>query len=89
MSGDPVECREQAKACADMASKVRNPDHKRILTNLAQTWLNLAIELERNHALLHAYPEPAMTATVSVHAPSLSILSSSDLHLPGNSLQAR
>jgi hypothetical protein len=41
-----------------MASRARNPDHKKILTNLAQTWLSLAIELDRSHALLDAYPEP-------------------------------
>jgi hypothetical protein len=58
MPGDPKKCREHALACAEMAHRARNPEHKKTLTNLAQTWLSLALELERSHALLDAYPEP-------------------------------
>jgi hypothetical protein len=46
-----------------MAQRARNPEHKKILTNLAQTWLSLAIELERSDALMDAYPEPDSRVT--------------------------
>ena len=65
MSGDPKQCREYALQCANMASGATNPDHKQLLTNLAQSWLNLAIELERTHALVDAHPTEA---TDSNHA---------------------
>jgi hypothetical protein len=52
MPGDPRICREYASHCAEMAQRARNPEHKKTLTSLAQTWLSLAVELERSHALL-------------------------------------
>jgi hypothetical protein len=55
MSGDPNLCRKYALECAEMAARAVNPDHKRLLTNLAQTWLATAIELENSIALLDAY----------------------------------
>jgi hypothetical protein len=64
MAGDPNECRRHAYDCAEMARKATNPEHKKTLTNLAQTWLGIAIELERSHALLDAYPpEPNTSQT--------------------------
>ena len=64
VSGDPKKCREHALHCAEMAKRARNPEHKKTLTNLAQTWINLAMELEQSHALLDVYPEqgPARVA---------------------------
>jgi hypothetical protein len=59
MPGDPKKCREHALQCAEMAQRARNPEHETTLTNLAQTWISLAVELERSHALLDAYPEPS------------------------------
>jgi hypothetical protein len=56
MAGDPNQCRRYAHDCAEMARKATNPEHKKTLTNLAQTWLGIAIELERTHTLLDAYP---------------------------------
>jgi hypothetical protein len=56
MPGDPNQCRAHAKNCADMASKTTNPQHKQLLTNLAQSWTRIALELERNWALMEAYP---------------------------------
>ena len=58
MPGDPKQCREYALHCAEMAQRARNLEHKRTLTDLAQTWLNLAIELERTHALVDDFPQP-------------------------------
>ena len=60
MPGDPKLCRQYAVECAELAGRAANPDHKRLLTNLSQTWLSLAVELERSHALLDAYPPEAM-----------------------------
>ena len=59
MPGDPMVCRQHALACAGMAERARNPGHKAMLNNLAQTWLSLADELERAEALLEAYPPQA------------------------------
>ena len=56
MPGDPKVCRERALECAELAARARNPEHKAMLDRLAQTWLSLADELERAHALLKAYP---------------------------------
>jgi hypothetical protein len=56
MPGDPNVCRERARECAELAARARNPEHKAMLDRLAQTWLSLADELERAHALLKAYP---------------------------------
>jgi hypothetical protein len=55
MAGDPKLCRQYALECAEMAARAVNPEHKRLLTNLAQTWLATAIELENSIALLDAY----------------------------------
>jgi hypothetical protein len=56
MTGDPKQCRAYAAQCSEMAAKARNPEHKRMLTNLAQSWLGIAAELESSRALLDAYP---------------------------------
>ena len=58
MSGDPQQCREHAAQCAELASKATNPNHKQFLSNLAQTWLSLAVDLEGRRALVDAYPPP-------------------------------
>jgi len=59
MPGDPKVCRQHALECAEMSARARNPEHKALLGNLAQTWLSLADELERAHTLLLAYPPDA------------------------------
>jgi hypothetical protein len=56
MPGDPNKCREHASLCEELARKARNPNHKRMLDDLAHTWGNLALEIEHGHALLDAYP---------------------------------
>jgi hypothetical protein len=58
MPDDPAQCRQHARECSEMASRASNPDHKKILTNLARTWLSLAIELESSSPLLDTYPQP-------------------------------
>jgi hypothetical protein len=50
MSGKPKECRERAAECMELARNARSPDHKTLLTGLAQSWLNLAVDIERSAA---------------------------------------
>jgi hypothetical protein len=52
MPGDPNECRKRALHYLEMARAARTPEQKMRLTDLAQSWLNLATELERVKALL-------------------------------------
>jgi hypothetical protein len=59
MPGDPKECREHARACAEMAARASTPKQREVLKDLERTWLSLAADLERNQALLDAYPAAA------------------------------
>jgi hypothetical protein len=68
--GDPDECRAHAKKCADMASRATNPQHKQLLTNLAQSWTKIALDLERNQALMEAYPPPRAGDGASLEGPT-------------------
>jgi hypothetical protein len=54
MPGDPKQCRENALECIQLAHNAKLPEHKRLLTDLAQSWLNFAAEIERTKALLEA-----------------------------------
>ena len=58
MPGDPRECRERALECMELAHTARTPEHKQLLTNLAQSWLNFAVEIERANALLSEHGHP-------------------------------
>jgi hypothetical protein len=57
--GDPTLCRQYARECTEMAERSVNPDHRQVLANLAQSWLSLAHELERNASALAAAPAAA------------------------------
>ena len=48
MTFDPKTCRKHAEQCAEMAGNARLPQHKQILSHLAQSWADLALEIERN-----------------------------------------
>ena len=52
MPGDPMECRRYASRCADLAHTATTQELKLLLIELSKNWVNLAIELERSHALL-------------------------------------
>ena len=56
MPGNPKECREHARQCAEMATRARTPEQRELLKNLERSWLSLAADLERNQTLLDAYP---------------------------------
>ena len=53
MPGDPNECRAHAARCEELAKMAENPEHARVLTNLARQWLRLALQLERAQAVLN------------------------------------
>jgi len=55
MPGDPKECRERALECVELARTANTPEHKQLLTNLAQSWIKLAVEIERENALLNEH----------------------------------
>jgi hypothetical protein len=59
MAGDPREYRQHAWRCAELAKSARPPELKQTLLNLSSTWLKMAIEFERTHALLHEDPAAA------------------------------
>ena len=52
MPGDPIECREHAKSCLQLAAEAHNPQAKETFESLAHTWLLLAADLESARALL-------------------------------------
>jgi hypothetical protein len=52
MLGDPRECRERAVECLELARHAKTAQHKTLLTEIAQTWLNLASGIERVETLL-------------------------------------
>jgi hypothetical protein len=57
MPGSPEECREHAKRCWALASETKNPDLRDSLTDLAQRWARLAIDLEATLKLLEQWGE--------------------------------
>jgi len=49
----PVECRVKAHRCVALATKAANfPEFAAVLIDLAQTWMQIAIQLERMEQLL-------------------------------------
>jgi hypothetical protein len=57
MPGDPNVCREHAKRCWALASETQNPVLQRSLTDIAQTWARLAVDLDATRALIAALDE--------------------------------
>jgi len=51
MSFDPKVCRKHSVRCAEMARTARTPQLKQTLSELAQSWGKLAVQIERNLAL--------------------------------------
>jgi hypothetical protein len=47
---DPMECRNRALRCSDLAERATNSQVKAVLTYLAQHWLKMAVDLERAQA---------------------------------------
>jgi hypothetical protein len=59
---DPKQCRMYALECAELARTAKLPQAKELFLNLAQSWLNLALELERTTALLDEEEPPRRVA---------------------------
>jgi hypothetical protein len=46
MPGDPLECRQHARRCAELAEQARTPDMRQTFLHLSDTCIRLAAELE-------------------------------------------
>jgi hypothetical protein len=57
MPGDPAQCRSYAARYLKLSERAEDPARRQSLASLAQTWLNLAAELESDQALLNALSE--------------------------------
>lgn len=62
MAADPRQCRRNAWRCAELSHAVENSEHKQTLIELSRNWLTLALELERNHALMDEMERPPRRA---------------------------
>jgi hypothetical protein len=58
MPGDPKECRLHALKCAEIARISPDSRTQEQFTQLAQTWLKLASDLEQSQAVLDAWGDP-------------------------------
>ena len=54
MPGDPLECRQHARRCAELAEQARTPDMRQTFLHLSETWIRLAAELESAQTFLNA-----------------------------------
>ena len=57
MPGNPDQCRLNAARCLKLAEHSRKPEVRQTFTTLAETWKQLAAELESDQALLRAIAE--------------------------------
>ena len=55
--GDPQECRERTRRCAQIAANVATPFASEVFADLAQSWLKLAADLERSQDFLTSIAE--------------------------------
>jgi len=54
MPGDPIECREHAKRCRQLASEARSAEAKRHFLDLARQWEILAADLHNARKFIDA-----------------------------------
>jgi len=52
MPGDQREYRKRALECIDLAHQAKSPEHKKMLSDLAQVWVRLAVEIEKSYSLI-------------------------------------
>jgi hypothetical protein len=57
LPGDPNECRQHARRCAELARTASTPEAREHFANLASSWLNLAKEVEGAQAFLRTMDE--------------------------------
>ena len=53
MPGNPHECRQHARRCAQLAEQAASPEAMQTFLSLRQAWLNLASEIEGVNAPLN------------------------------------
>ena len=54
MPGDPKECRQHARRCAELASIATTPEAREQFLSLEQSWMRLAADLEQAKAFIAA-----------------------------------
>ena len=64
MSGNPEECRAQARNCLQIAETAAHPKVTRTFVDLAHSWTKLALELEAARGLLAAIDDGELTDPV-------------------------
>jgi hypothetical protein len=57
MPGDPKECREHARRCAEFAKFATTPEAREQFLSLQQSWMRLAADLESAKAFIDALEE--------------------------------
>ena len=57
MPGDPRHCRQQAVECARLAQTLASPEGIDTFSDLARSWLKLAVDLERSQIFLEEFDE--------------------------------
>jgi hypothetical protein len=54
MTGRPEECRRHAMVCSRLAETLPDGRSRQMFTDLAEAWLELAVDLENSQALLYS-----------------------------------
>jgi hypothetical protein len=54
MPGDPKECRQHARRCAELASVATTPEAREQFLSLQQSWIRLAADLDNAKAVIAA-----------------------------------
>jgi len=57
MPGDPKECRQHARRCAEFASAATTAEAREQFLSLQQSWMRLAADLENAKAFIAAMDE--------------------------------
>jgi hypothetical protein len=57
MPGDPKECRQHARRCAELASIATTPESREQFLSLQQSWMRLAADLENAKAFIAGLDE--------------------------------
>jgi hypothetical protein len=57
MPGDPNECRQHARRCAELASIATTPEARDQFLSLQQSWMRLAADLENAQTVIAALDE--------------------------------
>jgi hypothetical protein len=57
MPGDPKECRQHARRCAELAAIATTPDAREQFLSLEKSWMKLAADLDHAKAFIAALNE--------------------------------